>query len=295
MHAAAVDADLLPVLMHIQAGLDTDLGAAALAARAGMSESTLRRRIVEATGETPRRHVERLRLERAASQLMLRRSSILDVALDNGFASHEVFTRAFRRHFGVSPGGWRERHTAGGLGQHARQPGLSEAAEGASLSSTRIVELRPIEVAFLRHVGRYDQVDGGMWGRIRDRLGRLGHSADGLPLGIAHDPPHITPPERCRFDAAWTIDEPLPPECGLGQQSIGGGTFAMTTYVGPFHLIGRAYETIGERLMAHPEMLVVGASIEWYRTGSIDADTYLNQVDITFPVTARAGSPRVLE
>lgn len=290
-----MDADLLPVLVHIQAGLDTDLSAVTLAARAGMSESALHRRIVEATGETPRQHVERLRLERAASQLMLRRSSILDVALDNGFASHEVFTRAFRRHFAVSPSQWRDRHTAGGLGQRARQPGLSETMEGASLSTTRVVELRPIEVAFLRHVGPYEQVDGGMWGRIRDRLAELGRSTDGLPLGIAHDPPHITPPERCRFDAAWTIDEDLPPECGLGQQPIAGGTYALTTYVGPFHLIGRAYEAIGERLMAHPEMLVVGSSIEWYRTGSIDEQTYLNQVDITFPVTARAGGPRVLE
>lgn len=47
--------------------------------------------------------------------------------------------------------------------------------------------------------------------------------------------------------------------------------------------------------MAHPEMLRFGASIEWYRTGSIDEETYLNQVDISFPVQTRAGSPRVLE
>jgi hypothetical protein len=35
--------------------------------------------------------------------------------------------------------------------------------------------------------------------------------------------------------------------------------------------------------------------VEWYRTGSIDEEQYLNQVDITFPVTTRAGIPRVLE
>lgn len=290
-----MEADLLPVLVRIQSGLDSDLSLATLAAETGLSESTLHRRIHEATGETPRRHVERLRLERAASQLMLRQSSILEVALDNGFASHEVFTRAFRRHFAVSPSEWRQRHTAGGLGQRARQPGLSEAVEGASLSSTRITELRSIEVAFLRHVGPYDQVDGGMYARILERLAEVGLSTDGLPLGIAHDPPHITPPERCRFDAAWTIDEPLPPECGLGQQTVGGGTYAFTTYVGPFHLIGLAYQVIGERLMAHPDMVVFGSSIEWYRTGSINEESYLNQVDISFPVKARAGSPRVLE
>ena len=42
---------------------------------------------------------------------------------------------------------------AGGLGQRGRQLGLSEMAAGASISSTRLVELRDIEVAFLRHIG----------------------------------------------------------------------------------------------------------------------------------------------
>ncbi len=291
----AMDADLLPVLVHIQAGLDSDLSTAALARQAGMSESTLHRRLVEATGETPRRHVERLRLERAASQLMVRQGTILEVALDNGYVSHEVFSRAFGRHFGVSPSAWRARQAAGGLGHNARHPGLSEEIEGARISSTRVTDLRPIEVAFLRHTGPYDEVDGSLWGRVRDRLAELGCSTDGLPLGIAQDPPHITPPERLRFDAGWTIDRDLPPECGLGQQTVAGGTYAFTTYVGPFSRIGYAYGLISARLMAHPEMIVYGASIEWYRTGSIDQETYLNQVDISFPVKAQAGSPRVFE
>ena len=290
-----MDADLLPLLVHIQVALDTDLSAAALASSAGMSESTLQRRMVAATGETPRRHVERLRLERAASQLVLRRGSILEIALDNGFASHEVFTRAFTRHFGITPSAWRERRAAGGLGQNERRPGLSEVIDGAEISSTRVAELRPIRVAFLRHTGPYDQVDGGLWSRVRDRLAELGISTDGLPLGIAHDPPDITASEQLRFDAGWTIDRDLPPECGLGQQTVGGGTFAMTTYVGPFSRIGHAYDLIARRVVAHPEMAVFGATIEWYRTGSVDAEQYLNQVDIAFPVTARASDPRVLE
>lgn len=290
-----MDADLLPVLVYIQAGLDRDLSLAALATASGLSQSTLKRRIEATTGETPRQHVERLRLERAASQLMLRQSTILEIALDNGFASHEVFSRAFDRHFGISPSEWRDRQGAGGLGEHDRQPGLSESVEGAAISSTRVTHLRPIRVAFLRHTGPYHEVDPHLWARTRDRLEELGYSTDGLPLGIAQDPPHITPPERLRFDAGWTVDRDLPPECGLGQQTVAGGTYAFTTYVGPFSQIGQAYELIGRRIMAHPEMAVFGASVEWYRTGSIDEETYLNQVDISFPVKAHAGSPRVLE
>jgi AraC family transcriptional regulator len=290
----AMDADLLPVLVHIQAGLDSDLGLAALSSASGLSPSTLKRRIEATTGETPRRYVERLRLERAASQLLLRQGTILEIALDNGFSSHEVFDRAFSRHFGVTPSEWRDRRDAGALGHHGRRPGLSEVVEGAQISSTRVTDLRAIHVAFLRHTGPYEQVDGRLWSHVRERLAELGRSTDGLPLGIAHDPPHITAPNRLRFDAGWTIDHDLPPECGLGQQTVGGGSYAMTTYVGPLGGIGRAYELIGRRLMAHPEMPVFGATIEWYRTGSIDEETYLNQVDICFPVKADPGSPRVI-
>lgn len=290
-----MDADLLSVLVHIQAGLDQDLSLAALAAASGLSTSTLKRRIEATTGETPRRYVERLRLERAASQLVLRQGTILEIALDNGFASHEVFTRAFTRHFGISPREWRERRVAGGLGQNERRPGISETLDGARVSTTRVTRLRPIRVAFLRHTGPYDQVDPSLWGHVRERLAELGLSTDGLPLGIAHDPPHITPPERLRFDAGWTIAQDLPPECGLGQQTVEGGSYAFTTYVGPFSHLGHAYELIGQRLMANPEMVVFGASVEWYRTGSIDEETYLNQVDISFPVKTHAGSPRVFE
>ena len=295
-----MDADLLPVLVHIQAGLDQDLSLAALAASSGLSESTLKRRIEATTGQTPRRYVERLRLERAATQLLLRQTTILEVALDNGFASHEVFTRAFSRHFGVSPREWRARRSAGGLGSNDRQPGLNEGSLGVSLSSTRLVEMRPVEIAFLRHVGPYGEIEGDSWASIRMRLRELGHSGDGLPVGIGHDAPDITPPEHLRFDAGWTIDEPLPPRCGLGQQTIPGGTYAVTTYVGPFSMLGLAYAEIGARIMRHADRLAFGgddhgAAVEWYRTGSVDDYRFLNQVDITFPVRARAGGGRVLE
>jgi AraC family transcriptional regulator len=157
--------------------------------------------------------------------------------------------------------------------------------------------MRPIRIAFLRNIGPYDAIDTTMWGRIRERLHELGRSTDGLPVGLGHDDPWITPPERLRYDAGWTIDRHLPPDCGLGQQTVPGGSYAVTTYVGPFACIGEAYAVIGERVMAHADQLDFspGGSVEWYRTGSIDEETYLNQVDISFPVKARAGGPRVLE
>jgi hypothetical protein len=48
-------------------------------------------------------------LERAAYRLISTDRRILDVATEAGYASHEAFTRAFRRAFGTSPSSWRRR------------------------------------------------------------------------------------------------------------------------------------------------------------------------------------------
>lgn len=58
--------------------------------------------------EPPKQFVSRLRVEHAAAILVTSDKSILDVALEVGFASHEVFVRAFRRKIACSPGEYRK-------------------------------------------------------------------------------------------------------------------------------------------------------------------------------------------
>ncbi|MGH3508164.1 MAG: helix-turn-helix domain-containing protein, partial [Nocardioidaceae bacterium] len=47
------------------------------------------------------------RLERAAHGLRTSRRTILDLAVEAGYSSHEAFTRAFQRAYGVGPAAWR--------------------------------------------------------------------------------------------------------------------------------------------------------------------------------------------
>jgi AraC family transcriptional regulator len=66
-------------------------------------------------GETPKAFTQRLRLDLAAARLVATREPILDIALAGGWASHEVFTRAFVRRFGRSPRAYRARGLSGAL------------------------------------------------------------------------------------------------------------------------------------------------------------------------------------
>lgn len=87
---------------------DEDLSLDALAQRAGLSPSRFHRVFKQSTGETTRAYVERLRAARGAFLLATcAERSVLDVALETGLGSDEVFTCAFRRVFGVSPRDWR--------------------------------------------------------------------------------------------------------------------------------------------------------------------------------------------
>ena len=57
----------------------------------------------ELTGKTPFEVIRALRLTNAAQTLRDSDNKIINVALENGFESHDGFTRAFLRQFGIVP------------------------------------------------------------------------------------------------------------------------------------------------------------------------------------------------
>jgi AraC family transcriptional regulator len=83
-----------------------------LAARVHLSRFHLDRVIAAIAGEPPATLRRRVLLERAAYRLDTTDQSVLDVAVGAGYASHEAFTRAFARAYGVSPKEWRRHPTA---------------------------------------------------------------------------------------------------------------------------------------------------------------------------------------
>jgi AraC family transcriptional regulator len=99
--------DILQLLRDIRGRLDGDVSLAAIATRAGWSPFHFHRAFRRVTGETPKQYTQRLRLEHAATRLVTSAEAIVSIAAGAGFASHEVFTRAFHRHFGRTPAAYR--------------------------------------------------------------------------------------------------------------------------------------------------------------------------------------------
>jgi AraC family transcriptional regulator len=106
---------------------DHEATSEALARRVHLSRFHFDRVIAATAGEPPAAFRRRVLLERAAYRLVTSTSSILAVAVEAGYSSHEAFTRAFTRAYGVTPAQWRRSptqiHIDAPSGVHFHPPG----------------------------------------------------------------------------------------------------------------------------------------------------------------------------
>jgi transcriptional regulator GlxA family with amidase domain len=114
------DARLARLHAWIAANLNGDLRVERLAEQFGMSPRHFARAYVAATGETPAQAVENLRLDTATRLLKTTREPIKRIAETAGFGREERMRRAFQKHLGISPHGYRSEMKAAASG--AAQP-----------------------------------------------------------------------------------------------------------------------------------------------------------------------------
>jgi AraC family transcriptional regulator len=234
------------VIDFIDAHLAETLDLSVLAAVAHFSPWHFHRVFQSITGETVAERVRRRRLEVAASRLL---SSppvpALRIALDVGFGSAEVFTRAFRAHFGVTPTAWRRgafRDWA--AQQHAEmskfhqgdrksnQAAIEAFFQDAELwprghvaepAGVEIKTLPDIRVAYMRYVGPYGSSGITLlWQEFAAWCAEAGLMNPRRRMyGVSQDNPGVTPPEKCRYDACIEIDPEFTPSGDVSVQESG--------------------------------------------------------------------------
>ena len=96
----------------INSHLGDDLSLTVLADQAGMSERSFSRHYAEATGQTPARAIERLRVEAARRLLSESRAPVKRIAQRCGFGSEETMRRAFLRLLSITPQDHRARFSS---------------------------------------------------------------------------------------------------------------------------------------------------------------------------------------
>ncbi len=196
------------------------------------------------TGETVRGYARRLRLERAAHRLVTDgKNDILAVALDAGYDSHEAFSRAFKRHFGTTPSAFR----AAGK-DHLFKRGESAMPEPLEV---RIERLETKRIAFVRHVGPYDQV-GEAWGKLMKWGWSKMLFGKAETFGLCFDDPEVTPSDRLRYEACMVVGERAKPKGDVQIKSLPATTYAFTVYRGPLTSINECYGKLFAHVACEP-------------------------------------------
>lgn len=203
-------------------------------------------------GESVHEYTRRMRLERVAVRLKTSKVTVTDLAWEVGYQNAESLTRAFRSHFGMAPSQYRRCHAP-----RFTTKELSMKTITIEVHTVRRDERR---VAFMRHVGAYDQV-GSIWEELLMQVGAEGELAgDNECIGLCHSDPAVTPPDLLQYDACVTVGDEFVARGLIGTKTLAGGTFALTTHIGPYRALHETYAQLfgawlpqsGKQARAHP-------------------------------------------
>ncbi len=259
---------------HIVDKLDLDL----LADVACLSKYHFSRVFNAHMRETPGHYVNRLRLERAAGDLIHKiDTSITQIAVDNGFSGSDIFSRAFRNRFGVSPRRFRRLRQAGfdafdhnsSIREQIYLPG-NEIPLAEQRRFKVHIERRPeYHVAYIRHLGPYGDVNSSITNTFH-KLQQWAKSQGILDqkssfLGRGSDDCSITPARYCLYDACIVLNGAVPEDDVVSLQTVPAGEFAVLRAVCEPQQVNRLWEWfIRDWLPASGRNLMFQPSYEFF-------------------------------
>ncbi|WP_425083943.1 AraC family transcriptional regulator [Ruegeria profundi] len=234
--ATSYEDRILRVLTYIHDHPDGDLSLDALADVAAMSRFHWHRVFRALTGETCAQAVRRIRLHRAAVQLVRSDSSVSQVSHSVGYPNPNSFIRAFTEAYGSSPAAFRK------AGQFLpAHPNFKTGGYPMHPVTTRTEPAR--RVIALPHKGAYSEI-----GKSFEAFGALCESRQLWPqvgpvVGIYFDSPDEVPEDQLRSYAGAEFRGEGTPD-GMEDVQIAGGKTAVLTYKGPYSGLEAAYHSL---------------------------------------------------
>jgi AraC family transcriptional regulator len=228
---------LQKVISFIGKHLDEELSLDRLSDISCVSKFHFHRLFTAFTGLSVGQYIKWLRLKRAAHQLIIYQDrSIIEIALNAGFESHEAFTRAFKQVCGMSPSQYRRQQSWACW----EQPPYYVRNLGESVMKVEIRNIDKIRLAVVEH--RDDPA------KLADSVNKLITWSKAQPLnlkpkageafGFGYDDPKITPPAEFRYDLGIKIPAQIKPNGDVVEKIIPAGRYAVAMHKGSHDRLG---------------------------------------------------------
>lgn len=231
---AAYEKRLTRVSDYIHDHLDEELDLNRLSEIACLSAHHWHRVYRAVHKETLAMTVRRLRLHRAAGDLVRSDRSVRDIAARWGYPNLQSFTRAFSAAYGMPPARYRRE------GPH-RAYATENQEETTGMFDVTIRTLAPQNLLCIPHTGSYMGIGKAFEALHGALFSRNLFRPDMRMIGVFLDDPDLVAEEELRSFACVTADATIPAEAPLERRMLAGGDYAVLRHQGPYADMGAAY------------------------------------------------------
>ena len=225
------------VIDFIGQHLDEEMSLDSLSDVFGVSKFHFHRLFTANTGLSLHQFIKWLRLKRAAHQLIIdQNQSIITIAINAGFESHEAFSRAFKNACGFSPSQYRRSFSL----SHWEKPPYCLSIRGENKMKVDIKQINKIRLAVIEHRG--DPQFGAesinklvTWAKAQPVILK---PKPGEAFAIAYDDPKTTPAAEFRLDLGLKVPDNLKLSGEVVEKFLPAGRYAITLHKGSHNNIG---------------------------------------------------------
>ena len=241
-------------LDYIESNIEKQFSLEELSGAANFSKFHFNRIFYAIIGETPFQFILRVRLEKAATLLISNpMEPISEIAQKCGFSDLSIFSRNFKRFFGLSATSYRKAKPKNSnnsqIESNNRQAHFKSSGYFCNESKTmkwrtnmelnksiEVKELQKMTVAYVRHIGPYkgnDKLFEKLWNKLFAWAGPRGllGGGDMKMLVMYHDDPNVTDEEKLRMSVCLGIPENTKVDGEIGKMPIDGGKYAIGRFV----------------------------------------------------------------
>ncbi len=224
------------VVDYIHNHLDSSLSSEKLAEVACLSPFHWHRIYQSITHETPAATLRRLRLSRAAHELISTDNPIDRIAKKAGYSNVDSFTRRFGSDFDLPPLAYRTR------GKLVEQLNQQPTKEHLTMYDVDITQQAALTLATIDHKGDYMEIGAAFEKLIIIGLQHQLLTADTKMMGIYYDNPDEVPTTQLRSKAGFSILAPNTAPEGTHITPIDGGKYATIIHKGAYADLKNAYD-----------------------------------------------------